>query len=80
MFIGTNWLHYTIFLFFLTIGVMVIVSMFTEKPREDQLQGLTWGSASPEQIAETKGSWNKWDVFHTVVIVSIIAGFYIYFW
>jgi len=80
LFIGTNWLHYTIFLFFLTIGVMVIVSMFTEKPRADQLQGLTWGSASPEQIAETKGSWNKWDMFHTVVIVSIIAGFYIYFW
>jgi len=80
LFIGTNWLHYTIFLFFLTIAVMVVVSMFTEKPRADQLQGLTWGSASPDQIAETKGSWNKWDVFHTVVIVSIIAGFYIYFW
>ncbi len=80
LFISTNWLHYCIFLFFLTIAVMVVISLFTERPKEEQVLGLTWGSARPEQIEETRKSWNRWDVVHTVVIVGVIAIFYIYFW
>ncbi|MEJ2004858.1 MAG: sodium:solute symporter [Cyclobacteriaceae bacterium] len=79
-FIATNWLHYTIFLFFLTIILIGVISMFTSKPRPEQIASLTYGSATPQQIEETRMSWNKWDVIHTVIIVSIVIAFYIYFW
>ena len=68
------------FLFLITIAIIVVVSLYTTKPQEKQLEGLTYGSATPEQIAETRASWNTWDVVHTVVIVGIIITFYGYFW
>ncbi|MCB1019584.1 MAG: sodium:solute symporter [Acidobacteria bacterium] len=78
--IATNWLHYCIFLFLLCLLTIVVVSQFTSKPRPEQLQNLTYGSGTPEQRAETRASWNHWDVIHTVVIVGFIAAFYAYFW
>jgi len=75
-----NWLYFCIFLFFLTMAVMAAVSMFTAKAGIEQLQGLTYFSQSPEQIAETKNSWSKWDLFNTVVVVAICIAFYAYFW
>ncbi len=79
-FIATNWLHYTIFLFILSIGLIIVISLFTEKPKPEQIKSLTFGSGTPEEIEETKNSWNKWDVIHTAVIIGIVIGFYIYFW
>ena len=35
---------------------------------------------SPEQRAKSRASWNHWDVIHTVIILSVIAIFYYYFW
>ncbi len=75
-----NWLHYSIYLFFLCIGVIVVVSFFTKPGDTSKTVGLTYGSATPDQIAETRSSWNRWDVVHTVIILSVIAAFYIYFW
>jgi solute:Na+ symporter, SSS family len=79
-FISINWLHYCEFLFLITIAIIVVVSMFTKKPTEEQIKGLTYGSGSDEQKAETRASWDKWDVIHSTVIISIIVAFYIYFW
>ena len=78
--IATNWLHYCIFLFLLCLATIYVVSQITEKPRPEQLRSLTYGSGTPEQRAETRASWNHWDVIHTVVIVGFIAAFYAYFW
>lgn len=78
--VAVNWLHFCVFLFLITIAIIVVVSLFTTKPQEKQLEGLTYGSATPEQIAETRASWNTWDVVHTVVIVGVIITFYGYFW
>ncbi|UCE99427.1 MAG: sodium:solute symporter [Planctomycetota bacterium] len=75
-----NWLHFCISLFFLSIGIGIVVSLFTKKPSEEKIQGLTYGSATPEQIQETRQSWNKWDVIHSLIIVGIIVACYIYFW
>jgi SSS family solute:Na+ symporter len=79
-FIATNWLNYTVFLFFLTIGIIALISAFTPKPRPEQINSLTYGAATEAETEYTRRSWNKWDVFHTVVILAIIIGFYIYFW
>jgi solute:Na+ symporter, SSS family len=75
-----NWLHYSIYLFFLCMVVIAVVSMFTKPADASKTIGLTYGSATPEQLAETRASWNKWDVVHTVIILSVVIGFYIYFW
>jgi len=75
-----NWLHYSIYLFGICILVIIVVSLFTRPGDPNKTIGLIYGSASPEQRAETRASWNKWDVVHTVIILSVVIGFYIYFW
>ncbi len=75
-----NWLHYSIYLFFLCIAVIVVVSLLTKPADASKTVGLTYGSADEEQKKETRASWNYWDVIHTVIILSIIGLFYIYFW
>ena len=79
-FIGINWLHFCLFLFFFTMALMVVISMFTPKAGEAQLQGLTYFSQSKEQIAETRNSWNAWDVVTSLGVVAVCVAFYIYFW
>ncbi len=80
IFVAPNWLHYCIFLFFLSLAVIWGVSMFTPPPSEEQLVGLTYFSATPEQKAETRASWNKWDVVNSAVILGVVVLFYVYFW
>ena len=78
--LSPNWLHYSIALFLASLAVIWLVSRVTEKPTPEMLQGLTYGSATPEQIAETRNSWNLGDVVHSLVIVGVIVIFYAYFW
>ena len=78
--LSVNWLHFCVFLFLFCICVIALVSIFTQKPEPAQLQGLTYGSASSEQIAETRASWNKWDAIHSFVILGVVIVFYLYFW
>jgi SSS family solute:Na+ symporter len=80
IFLAPNWLHYEIYLFGLCLMVIFVVSFFTEPPKQHQLDSLTFGGASEAEKRETRHSWNYWDVIHTVIIMSIIIGFYIYFW
>ncbi|MDP4189529.1 MAG: sodium/solute symporter, partial [Bacteroidota bacterium] len=75
-----NWIHFCIILFFLTMAIMAVISMFTKRAGEEQLKGLTYFSQTPEQRAETKNSWSKWDVLTSLVVVAFCIGFYIYFW
>ena len=78
--VAPNWLHYCIFLFLLSLAVIWLVSLFTPDPDRSMIQGLTYGSATPAQVAETRASWNHWDVIHTLIVVSVIVVFYAYFW
>jgi SSS family solute:Na+ symporter len=78
--VGINWLHFCLFLFFFTMALMVVISWFTPKAGEAQLQGLTYFSQSPEQIAETRNSWGVLDVVTSLIVVAVCVAFYIYFW
>lgn len=75
-----NWIHFCIALFFFTIALMVIISFFTPAAGEAQLQGITYFSQTPEQVRETRESWNYWDVVTSVIVVAVCIVFYIYFW
>lgn len=78
--VDVNWLHYCVFLFLFTVALVIIVSFFTRAPSDEQLEGLTFASTTPEQVAETRASWNRSDVVHSAIILGIIVLFYIYFW
>lgn len=80
VFYDFNWLYFCGCMFVLCCLVCIVVSMFTTKPTEQQIQGLCFGSSSPEQKKKSRASWNKWDVIHSVIILSITIAFYIYFW
>ncbi len=80
IFVAPNWLHYEIYLFVLCLAVIVVVTYFTKPPIKEKLVGLTFAYSTPEQRAATRASWNKWDVINSVVILSVIVLFYIYFW
>ena len=80
VFLSHNWLHYEIYLFVLVIISMVIISYFT-KPKDPLIiSGLVLGTASAKQKAETRASYNYWDVINSAIIITIILVFYAYFW
>ena len=78
--VAPNWLHYSIAMFFIIIAMMLVISTFTAAKDPASITGLYFGSASPEQRAITRASWDKWDVINSVIIISFVIGFYIYFW
>ena len=59
--------------------LVVVVSLLTPKPREEQLIGLTYSTATPEQKRETRDSWTWLDVVLTAGLLVCILSLYIYF-
>jgi len=80
LFYDVNWLFFSGGMLIFSILVIVVVSRFTKSAPIEQLQGLTFASASSEQKAATRHSWNRWDIMHSVIIIGITVAFYIYFW
>jgi solute:Na+ symporter, SSS family len=79
-FVDVNWLYFSFLLFVFTCVLIFAVSAVTKKAPPEQLAGLTYGSVTQEQNAATRASFGFWELFHTGVILAIIAGIYIYFW
>lgn len=80
LFFETNWLFFCGGMLIFCLAAIAIISKFTPAAPAEQIQGLTFGSSTPEQRAATRASWNKWDVIHSCIILMITAAFYIYFW
>jgi SSS family solute:Na+ symporter len=80
VFVETNWLHYEIINFAICIVSMILVSYFTPKIDERKIAGLYLGSATAEQKAATRASWNKWDVITSAFVIAVVIAFYAYFW
>jgi SSS family solute:Na+ symporter len=80
LFLAPNWLHYEIVIFFIVIALMIVTSFFTPKANPAAIRGLYFGSATPEEKAVTRASWNNWDLFFSGLIIVVIIAFYIYFW
>ncbi len=74
-----NFLHFAIFLFLACIGMLVIGSLITPPPSDEQLRGLTYATTRAADRERSRGSWNSWDVVHSVVIVAIILMILLYF-
>jgi len=71
--------YYSLFIFLVSMAVMYAVSYATEKPDEQRISGLTFGTVTPEQRQATRASWSKWDVVASVIVVLLIIAAYLYF-
>ncbi len=71
--------YYSLFIFLVSMAVMYAVSYATEKPDEQKIMGLTFGTVTPEQRQATRASWSKWDVLASVIVVLLIIAAYLYF-
>ena len=65
------------FLVLLIVGTVLILRK--QSPYQTD-QGLVFGTATKEQKAATRASWDHWDIIHTVIILAITGAFYWYFW
>mgnify|MGYP003298056353 CR=1 FL=1 len=80
VFYDINWLFFGGWMLLVCCLVVIIVSLCTKAPNPEQIQGLVFGTSTPEQKAATRASWTRWDVIHSIIILSVIAVFYWYFW
>ena len=74
-----NFLYFCIFLFVVSVVVMVVISLFTPKPDEAQIRGLTFGTTVAEDRAASRASWSAKDVILSVIVLIIIISIFIYF-
>lgn len=76
---GFRFLYYSGVLLGLSVVIVVVFSLLSPPPPAAQIAGLTFGSLSAEDRREIRASWNAGDVAGTVVVLGLVAGFYLYF-
>ncbi len=80
MFYDCNWLFFCGWMLLFCLAVVFVVSLCTKAPEKSKIQGLVFGTSTPDQRIATRNSWNTWDIINTVIILGITAAFYWYFW
>ncbi len=80
LFYDLNWLFFCGWMFMFCIIVVIVVSFLTKAPEPAKIKGLVFGTATKDELKETRASWNHWDVIHTVIILGFTVAFYWYFW
>ncbi|NOT62319.1 MAG: sodium/solute symporter, partial [Acidobacteria bacterium] len=74
-FVGMNFLHFAILMFVVCVAVLVVVSLLTPAPSDEQLQGLTLQTTSGAVEAH---SARKAGMFAIVLLVTLLV-LWIYF-
>ncbi len=71
--------YYSLLIFLVSVAVMIGVSYLTEKPSEEKIKGLTYGTETEEDRKKSRSSWNRVDVICSGVVLLLILLAYIYF-
>ncbi|MCU0369190.1 MAG: hypothetical protein MUF39_10215, partial [Cyclobacteriaceae bacterium] len=74
-----NFLYFCIVLFVICVIVIIGVSFATEKPSEEQLNGLTYATTVAEDRATSRATWNKTDVILSLIVLIIVITVFVYF-
>ncbi len=74
-----NFQYFSILITIISAVVMVVVSYLTEVPDARQISGLTFATATAEDKAATRASWNWKDVAASCVVMGFIIFAYLYF-
>jgi len=71
--------YYSLLIFIVSVVTMFVVSYMSSAPSNEQLYGLTYATVTNEHRAETRRSWNRWDVISSGVVLALILAAYLYF-
>ncbi|MBN1362742.1 MAG: sodium:solute symporter [Sedimentisphaerales bacterium] len=71
--------YYSLLIFLICIGVMVVVSHMTNEPAYSKIAGLTYGTLTEEDRKASRATWNKWDVIASAAVLAAILAAYLYF-
>src|SRR3989442_1138508 len=71
--------YYSLFIFIVSVVVMVVVSYATAPPAPEQVAGLTYGTVTTEDRAQSRASWSGREVIASAVVLILILAAYLYF-
>lgn len=71
--------YFSVLITIVSAVVLVAVSYMTPAPDYDRIRGLTFGTATDEDRARTRASWNGVDVAASAVVLACILFAYVYF-
>ncbi len=71
--------YYSVFIFLVSVAVMIGVSYATEAPSPERIRGLTYGTVTAEQKRKTRESWSWGDVAASAGVLGAILAAYLYF-
>lgn len=81
-----NFLHFAVFLFVISVGVVATVSLMTAVPDKNRISGLTLATASEMQtdmsrrMDEQDSKWNRNNIIASVILVLSIFALWVRFW
>jgi SSS family solute:Na+ symporter len=76
---NTFFQYYSVFIFLVTVAVMVGVSYMTKPPDYSKISGLTFGTLSDTDRSDNRGSWNWLDASTSVLLIVFIVMIYLIF-
>lgn len=76
---NTFFQYYSVFIFIVSVAVMVGVSYMTKPPDYNKISGLTFGTMSDLDRSENRDSWTWVDVSTSILLVVIIIAIYLTF-
>ncbi len=71
--------YYSLFIFLVSVAVMVGVSYLTAAPAYERIAGLTYGTITDTHRRESRGSWSRGDVISSGAVLLLILLAYLYF-
>jgi solute:Na+ symporter, SSS family len=71
--------YFSLLIFIVSSLTMIVVSYMSREPDYSQFAGLTYGTESEQDRAETRASWSGLDVAASVGLLVIIVTAYLYF-
>lgn len=71
--------YFGLLIFLVSVASMVVVSYLTREPDYAKIRGLTYGTLTEDDKAETRASWSTLDVVTSVGLLALIVAAYLYF-
>lgn len=78
-FATVNFAHMAIFMFLFSVALCIAVTLATAPPNYATIKGLSFGTLSPEDRINSKGSYSTIDIVLSVLLVVIVIGILSYF-
>jgi SSS family solute:Na+ symporter len=71
--------YFSVLIAIISAVVMIVVSLMSKEPDYKSIKSLTFGTATTEDNAKTRASWDWRDVLSSGVVLACILGAYLYF-